>query len=217
MENFLKTVGKPKDSPNCDSPYSNKSTSDLFLSVPFDAASPIAWMPPPPTLNAATCMEVKRSLLSVLAAPRQFFRTRMMMAPPFWIQKEGSARSVRRGRSPWPWRMESDDGFNQFVMNELIGPCSSNDENDLFFLVRRTWSLRIWLIIRVELVPLRDMTYWIEKDCFITVLCTKIISQIILCSERRHLDAGSHVCNYLFIFLCDLYYSLTNICNCVAT
>ena len=29
--------------------------------------------------------------------------------------------------------MDSDDESNQFVMNELIGPCSSDDENDLFF------------------------------------------------------------------------------------
>ena len=29
--------------------------------------------------------------------------------------------------------MNSDDEFNQLVMNELIGPCSSDDENDLFF------------------------------------------------------------------------------------
>jgi len=29
--------------------------------------------------------------------------------------------------------MESDDEFNQFVMNELIDPSSSDDENDLFF------------------------------------------------------------------------------------
>ena len=29
--------------------------------------------------------------------------------------------------------MNYDDEFNQLVMNELIGPCSSDDENDLFF------------------------------------------------------------------------------------
>lgn len=29
--------------------------------------------------------------------------------------------------------MESDDEFNQFVMNDLIDPSSSDDENDLFF------------------------------------------------------------------------------------
>ena len=29
--------------------------------------------------------------------------------------------------------MEQDDEFNQFVMNELIDPSSSDDENDLFF------------------------------------------------------------------------------------
>ena len=28
--------------------------------------------------------------------------------------------------------MESDDEFNQFVLNELIDPSSSDDENDLF-------------------------------------------------------------------------------------
>jgi hypothetical protein len=30
--------------------------------------------------------------------------------------------------------MESDDEFNQFVMNDLIDPSSSDDENDLFFM-----------------------------------------------------------------------------------
>jgi hypothetical protein len=29
--------------------------------------------------------------------------------------------------------MESDDEFNQFVMNDLMDPSSSDDENDLFF------------------------------------------------------------------------------------
>ena len=66
--------------------------------------------------------------------------------------------------------MESDDEFNQFVMNELIDPSSSDDENDLFFgavhmiiedLVRHHSSL-----IRVELVLSKDLVYWIVKDCF---------------------------------------------------
>jgi len=29
--------------------------------------------------------------------------------------------------------MESDDEFNQFVMNEVVDPSSSNDEDDPFF------------------------------------------------------------------------------------
>jgi hypothetical protein len=52
--------------------------------------------------------------------------------------------------------MESDDEFNQFVMNELIDRSSLDDENDLFFGAAHM-IIKDSVIIRIELVLSRDM------------------------------------------------------------
>ena len=111
--------------------------------------------------------------------------------------------------------MESDDEFNQFVMNELID-ASSDDENDPFFGAAhmiiedsvnhpgRIGSIEGHDVPDLEILFYHGLLY---KDYFLDNPMF-----------REKTFRRRFACLQLFVyFLCDLYYSLTNICNCVAT
>ena len=99
--------------------------------------------------------------------------------------------------------MESDDEFNQFVMNELID-ASSDDENDPFFgaahMIIEDSVNHPGRIGSIEGHDVLDR----ERVLYHGLLYKKTISQIILHSERRLLDAGSSV-GYLCIFFYVTY------------
>ena len=86
--------------------------------------------------------------------------------------------------------MDSDDEFNQFVMDEIIDSSSSDDERKAAILGAAHMIVEDTLIIRVELVPSRDMRLWIVKEYYTMVLFTKTISQKNLLSDQKLLDAG---------------------------
>ncbi|PVH47875.1 hypothetical protein PAHAL_4G175000 [Panicum hallii] len=110
--------------------------------------------------------------------------------PPFRVQEGGSH---------WPKSMESNDEFNQFVMNELIDPSSSDDENDLFFgtmhMIIEDSVNHPGRIGSVEGHDVVDHERLSGIDFF-----TKTIFQRILHSEQILLDAGSHVCKKIYLF-----------------
>ena len=86
--------------------------------------------------------------------------------------------------------MDSDDEFNQFVMDEIIDSSSSDDERKAAILGAAHMIVEDTLIIRVELVPSRDMRLWIVKEYYTMVFFTKTISQKNLLSDQKLLDAG---------------------------
>ena len=86
--------------------------------------------------------------------------------------------------------------LSQFVMNEVIDPSSSDDENDQFFNVAHM-IIEDSVNQRVELVLSRSM-YWIIKDFYTMVFFIKTTSRITLRSKQKNLDGGSHV---LYIFI----------------
>ena len=85
--------------------------------------------------------------------------------------------------------MDSDDEFNQFVMDEIIDS-SSDDERKAAILGAAHMIVEDTLIIRVELVPSRGMMLWIVKDYYTMIFFTKTIFQKNLLSDQRLLDAG---------------------------
>lgn len=100
--------------------------------------------------------------------------------------------------------MESDDEFNEFVMNELIDPSSLDEEHDLFFgaaqmIIEESVNNpgRIGSVQGHEVVH-RDRLLWhnlLYKDYF------SDIQRL----EQTSLDAGSHVLyNVYVIFMCHV-------------
>ena len=112
--------------------------------------------------------------------------------------------------------MESDDGFNQFVMNELIDASSSDDENDLFYGPAHTIIEDLvnhpGRIGSVEGHDVLDR----ERLLYHGLVYKDYSSDNPTFREKTF--RRRFACLQLFVyFLCDLYYSLTNICNCVMT
>ena len=85
--------------------------------------------------------------------------------------------------------MESDDEFNQFVMNDLIDPSSSDDENDMFFDAAHV--IVDGLVNHPGRIGSVEEHECIVTDYYTMLFFTKTISQIILRSIQRLLDGGS--------------------------
>jgi hypothetical protein len=104
--------------------------------------------------------------------------------------------------------MDSEDEFNQFVLDEVINSSSSprkkkssssdDDENDLFYGAAH-------MIIEDSVNhpgrtgSIEGMRYWIVKDYYTTIFFTNTISPIILRSKKKLLDGGSHVFSIICI------------------